>query len=227
MNAETSICKHCGEVILTNGVRWVHSKNLQVRCQTPVHAEPIDRLYDAIDAMSYQQGLNDGRKAAQTQERRSNLYRGPLSGVAKEILARAFETRLDDVRRIEGVCESPVEEMFALAAILDLSLDYQPDSNSWNGPDGIRMEAQREIGDYRVDFLFNDRLVVEIDGHDFHDRDHEQASSDRKRDRELLGGGYLVARFTGSDVYNHPLRCVFDAEELLRNVAIERMAKKL
>ncbi len=50
-------------------------------------------------------------------------------------------------------------------------------------------------------------LVVEVDGHDFHDRTKEQAASDRKRDRDLLALGVPVMRYTGSEVYNDPHLC--------------------
>jgi hypothetical protein len=43
-------------------------------------------------------------------------------------------------------------------------------------------------------------VVVECDGHDFHERTVEQASRDRKRDRELQRLDIPVFRFTGTDV---------------------------
>jgi Protein of unknown function (DUF559) len=43
-------------------------------------------------------------------------------------------------------------------------------------------------------------VVVECDGHDFHERTVEQASRDRKRDRALLKLDIPVLRFTGTDV---------------------------
>lgn len=67
---------------------------------------------------------------------------------------------------------------------------------------------------YRLDFVFTTvggvdgnrerPLAVELDGHDFHERTKEQASSDRARDRALLALGTTTIRFTGSDVYRDP-----------------------
>jgi hypothetical protein len=65
-------------------------------------------------------------------------------------------------------------------------------------------------------------LVVEVDGHDFHDRTKRQASYDRKRDRELTLNGYPVIRFTGSDVYNDPSWC---AEQI--DLQINELASKV
>lgn len=49
-------------------------------------------------------------------------------------------------------------------------------------------------------------FVVELDGHDFHERTKEQASRDKKRDRDLAAIGLPVIRFTGSDIYKDPVK---------------------
>jgi hypothetical protein len=56
--------------------------------------------------------------------------------------------------------------------------------------------------------------VIEIDGHDFHERTKEQAAADRKRDRVLSALGYTVIRFTGSEVYAAPSDCAREAVAL-------------
>lgn len=75
---------------------------------------------------------------------------------------------------------------------------------------------------YRVDYLVrvystkNDdglithpllKVVVEIDGHDWHERTKEQAARDKERDRNLQIEGYRTLRFTGSEV-NREVWCV-------------------
>jgi very-short-patch-repair endonuclease len=80
---------------------------------------------------------------------------------------------------------------------------------------------QAQIEAYRVDFAFYQReemggtraLIVECDGHDFHERTKEQALADRSRDRRLQELGYTVYRFTGSEIYTDPMKC---AEQILR-----------
>lgn len=75
-------------------------------------------------------------------------------------------------------------------------------------------ESQVTMGNYRADFLFciNNkqgqrlRLVVEVDGHEFHERTKEQAARDKARDRWMTGQGYQVMRFTGSEVYANPFK---------------------
>lgn len=81
-------------------------------------------------------------------------------------------------------------------------------------------ETQAQIENYRVDFAFYQRgeqgevrtLIVECDGHDFHERTKEQAIADRSRDRRLQELGYTVYRFTGSEIYNDPMKC---AEQIM------------
>lgn len=88
---------------------------------------------------------------------------------------------------------------------------------------------QFPIGRYRVDYVMgrvvydveNDAqgnpveilrrlplIVVECDGHDFHEKTKEQAARDKERDREIQIAGYAILRFTGSEIHNNPGDCV-------------------
>lgn len=60
-----------------------------------------------------------------------------------------------------------------------------------------------------------ERLVVECDGHEFHGKTRDQAKRDKSRDRDLLSDGYPVIRFTGSEIFQTPLKC---AVEVVRDV---------
>jgi len=76
---------------------------------------------------------------------------------------------------------------------------------------------QAHIGSFRVDFLIEDaetgvKVVLECDGHDFHERTKEQARKDRSRDRELQAKGFLVLRYTGSEIWRDPWKCAEDVE---------------
>lgn len=89
------------------------------------------------------------------------------------------------------------------------------------------IEKQVQIAGWRVDFLLHypsvrgrdengdpllDRLILECDGHDFHERTKEQAARDRARDRVAQLEGLPILRFTGSEIWNDPLGC---ADEVL------------
>jgi hypothetical protein len=59
------------------------------------------------------------------------------------------------------------------------------------------------------------RLVVELDGHDFHERTPEQAERDKSKDRLLQKYGWRVLRFTGREVLRDPVKCVEEAKQSL------------
>lgn len=86
--------------------------------------------------------------------------------------------------------------------------------------------ARRQI---RPDFAFFDpetetRVIVELDGHDFHERTPEQAESDKSRDRELQVLGWHAFRFTGREVLRDPKECFHEVIRLLWAKRAQRRA---
>lgn len=65
-------------------------------------------------------------------------------------------------------------------------------------------------------------LVVECDGHDFHEKTKEQAKRDKSRDRDLQAAGITVLRFTGSEIYNDINQCIIDIELVIKQLINER-----
>lgn len=49
-------------------------------------------------------------------------------------------------------------------------------------------------------------ILIECDGHDFHERTKEQARKDRSRDRRIQRRGSYVLRFTGSEIWANPAK---------------------
>ena len=62
---------------------------------------------------------------------------------------------------------------------------------------GIRVRQQVQIGPDRVDVVIGDRLVIELDSREFHEREKDYA-----RDARLGARGYRVLRFTYHQVMN-------------------------
>lgn len=93
------------------------------------------------------------------------------------------------------------------------------------GDDVHILYPQAKIGPYTADFvLFHKHVgteepcnvvVVECDGHDFHEKTKQQASHDKKRDRFMQSRGFLIARFSGSDIWRDANACVSELDELL------------
>jgi len=111
-------------------------------------------------------------------------------------------------------CESPIESRMAafLAAACSIAHDFAPD-------------AQVDLEGHRCDFvLYLDgipRIVVDCDGHDFHERTKEQAARDRRIDRKLSVAGLIVARFTGHEIWR------MDINSMLNEIfALMKRAKR-
>ena len=69
---------------------------------------------------------------------------------------------------------------------------------------GIAAVPQHHVpGVGYVDFLVGRRVVVEVDGFEFHASQHDFAR-DRRRDALLVAAGYVVLRFTHLDVLHRP-----------------------
>lgn len=89
-------------------------------------------------------------------------------------------------------------------------------------PHGLVITTQAEVGSYRADFLLAlnqwggaASVVVEVDGHDFHEKTKAQAARDKKRDRAFVHAGLKVLRFTGSEVHRDPDATAREAWEQL------------
>ena len=107
---------------------------------------------------------------------------------------------------------SPIENMMLRALLYE-----QPKYIRRNGTRFPTIFPQYEISPYRADFVLSGAacpVVVECDGHDFHERTKEQAASDKRRDRYMTEAGYKVLRFTGSEVYANPFVCAQQAFRL-------------
>lgn len=109
---------------------------------------------------------------------------------------------------------SPIESIAALHLYyLQLDLGYLH----------LKIHPQYEILKYRVDFLLEYDfltvepllIVVECDGHDFHEKTKEQVSRDKKRDREIQKLGYHILRYSGSEIVNNPKQIKDDVIELI------------
>lgn len=105
----------------------------------------------------------------------SMLHRAPHSADA---LARAGHPVGRD--GIDGVCESGTETLF------------------WLRMSRLGLRIRRQValpGVRRADFLIGERLIVEVDGQEFHDTE-SAFEADRRNDAGLSRRGYRVLRFS-------------------------------
>lgn len=135
---------------------------------------------------------------------------------------------------VEGDINSPIEDLFYIAfraMALSLFVDVNPDpffndiSLEWKLGHGIFIKSQVKIGNYKVDFLVTQNtygpgdiytpVIVELDGHDFHDKDKKQRAYEKARDRFLVKKGYKVLHFTGSEVFKDPYAVAYEVLDLV------------
>jgi very-short-patch-repair endonuclease len=86
----------------------------------------------------------------------------------------------------------------------------------------IKLNVQQKFGPFIVDIHLCCKhggkiteIVVECDGHDFHEKTKRQVSRDKERDRYFTKKGFFLLRYSGSDLVRKPSTVVSDIEEIL------------
>jgi very-short-patch-repair endonuclease len=132
---------------------------------------------------------------------------------------------------------SPIEELLAEALVRRGSLrgltvtvgDPKPSTG-----DTLMIVPQFQLEGWRLDFAvvikiegLSAVMVVECDGHEYHERTKEQAARDRRRDREIqtldITPPIVIFRFTGSEIVKDADACADEVvEELERRARTTR-----
>lgn len=121
-------------------------------------------------------------------------------------------------------CESPIEQILSLF-LNDLRYGF----NDWNPfIDMSWIKNNQEITckngkKYRLDFYFvvtykNQGFKffdIECDGYEFHQKTKEQVENDYQRQRDLQNEGFEVIRFSGSEIYDDPQKCVDEIQNII------------
>lgn len=164
---------------------------------------------------------------------------------ANAVAARAAILQEGAMGYLESPIERLFFMAFLIEAINqynDVSVRSGDGNVNWNvsfsSQSRVTIQPQAIIGQYRVDFLLeyeeevqvpvegkpakewpkkwsSQRMIVECDGHDFHEKTKEQAKRDKRRDRDLMRCGYRVYHFTGSEIWNEPFRCARESYDEL------------
>lgn len=112
-------------------------------------------------------------------------------------------------------CNSPIEKIMRMA--LNISAFKH----------GFLIENQYEITSvsgkkYRADFAIihldeedneNVIVLVECDGHEYHNKTKIQVKRDNERDMDIKLSGYEVLHFSGSQIYENPFKCAEDVSK--------------
>jgi very-short-patch-repair endonuclease len=132
-----------------------------------------------------------------------------------ELLSRSYETAVRSTIASASIT-SPIEQMFLIEWKVQ-QIEFRH---------GLALVPQYEVDvkgtPFRVDFLVRGAdvsILVELDGHDFHEKTPEQAARDRARERALLlATGHRLLRFTGREVHQDVKKCI---REILDHAGVE------
>ncbi len=127
------------------------------------------------------------------------------------------------------ICESPIEIIFnyyfdrvAFFQYKDYDFNILPQE-----------EIVTEKYHYRADFLIEcfwyksnqdnnippiehfSQVIIECDGHDFHEKTKAQVKRRNERDYNLQMSGYDLIHFSGSEIFNNPEGCAIKVIEYL------------
>lgn len=117
------------------------------------------------------------------------------------------------------ICEeikSPIEQIFITA--FDLYQQSKKEKFFLFSQAPIKIKKKK----YFADFLFepdeyvnryntNAKVVIECDGYEFHQKTKEQVQHDNEREYDLKMANYEVIRFSGTQIFNSPIKCAEDA----------------
>lgn len=149
--------------------------------------------------------------------------------VAEEINMSLLDYRSELIGSLYD-CESPIEQLMAVALVRILEPWFFERRNL----DVVGVINQAEIVSdgktYRVDMEIAvenkttqkmHHFVIECDGHDFHEKNKTQVAKDKSRERALTKEGFVVIRFSGSEIYKSPGKCAFEVRDIMVRHCIE------
>ena len=132
------------------------------------------------------------------------------------------------LERIKTVseCDSPIEKIL-LYGLMEYS-DYLWIGYEYKPQQVIRVNGKRYIADilFDMDFYCVDKpykLVIECDGHDYHETTKEQVEKRNVRDMELKKAGYDVLHYSGSQIFKNPYKCAKEITEYIMVKAKEKV----
>lgn len=105
-------------------------------------------------------------------------------------------------KRLEKRCESTIERIFYRAA--------------WPKLPGLI--PQYQLGRVRLDFAIPAlRVAIETDGYGYH-HTREQLAHDLSRQRYIMRHGWIVIRFSGTEIKRAVGLCVSDAVQIIESI---------
>lgn len=119
--------------------------------------------------------------------------------------------------------KSPIEQIFMTAFEAYCKLENKkniylfPQKEVICNEKKYYIDFEFEADEYLTHLIFGEeiknekfKLAIECDGYEFHQKTKEQVQRDNEREYDLKMAGYEVLRFSGTQIYNDPLKCAKD-----------------
>ena len=157
------------------------------------------------------------------------------------VLTEKFREDLSEgIDNAVNECQSPIEQELLLAMIREslshssavaiggsISIITEVHHNIADVGLHIYIIPQYKTGPYIADFMVEcfrgsmwdtakkSSLLIECDGHDFHEKTKKQVVHGKKRDRYFTKHGYKFMHFSGSEIFNNSDGCAKQIIELV------------
>lgn len=117
----------------------------------------------------------------------------------------------DVINRMEHQGSTPIEKIAMLQVLRVTELI---------GTVHCSVQMEFEFKNYKADIILfykptELKVVIECDGHDFHEKTKQQVIKDKRRDREFQTAGFKVFRYSGSELVNTPFQIRYDLLDLI------------
>lgn len=121
-------------------------------------------------------------------------------------------------------CESPIEKMLCLCLLEQIESLRKKHNILFDTQFEIEIESKH----FRLDFYIEissktwypstHKIIIECDGHEFHEKTKSQAKRDKERDRIFTRNGYHILRYTGQEITIDPFGCSNEIIQTLRKL---------
>ena len=115
---------------------------------------------------------------------------------------------LNDAFNTNG-CKSPIEQILYMAMKLTCGchyFDFEPQKEII-ADSGKKYYADFAIYSTDESSYYDIVLLVECDGHEYHEKTKAQVRRDNEREYDLRMSGYDILHFSGSQIYADPFKC--------------------
>lgn len=162
-----------------------------------------------------------GAKGTVEEAVKSAMENGVVRGIITRLTMYVETMYAEDIKK----CESPIERQLFTNLVYTQFMEQNShaayDFHVFPQKKLIIQFSDKEAS-YRIDFwvTFWEKknpentidILVECDGHEFHEKTKEQAKRDKMKDRHLQRAGYKILRYTGSEIYKNSFKC---ADEII------------